>query len=79
MQIDPLQQTTANNYKLVTNRGVLRPIAWVTSVSEQGVINLAPIRRMGSASMYCRTTDRLEAPRVGYAQWESGVGAKTPS
>lgn len=42
MQIDPAQQTHATNYKLVTNLVVPRPIAWVTSQSSEGVINLAP-------------------------------------
>jgi flavin reductase (DIM6/NTAB) family NADH-FMN oxidoreductase RutF len=42
MQIDPAANTTLNNYKLLTNLVVPRPIAWVTSRSEQGVINLAP-------------------------------------
>lgn len=42
MHIDPAQQTHATNYKLVTNLVVPRPIAWVTSRSPAGVINLAP-------------------------------------
>lgn len=28
-----------------------------------------PIGRMGSPSVYCRTTDRFDIPRVSYAQW----------
>ncbi len=42
MHIDPAQQTHATNYKLPTNLVVPRPIAWVTSLSPEGVINLAP-------------------------------------
>jgi flavin reductase (DIM6/NTAB) family NADH-FMN oxidoreductase RutF len=42
MQIDPSQQSAADNYKLLTNLVVPRPIAWVTSVNAGGVINLAP-------------------------------------
>lgn len=42
MHIDPAANTTADNYKLLTNLVVPRPIAWVTSQNEQGVINLAP-------------------------------------
>lgn len=42
MLIDPAQQSHATNYKLVTNLVVPRPIAWVTSKSPEGVINLAP-------------------------------------
>ena len=29
----------------------------------------APIGRMGSPSVYCRTTDRFDIPRITYAQW----------
>ncbi len=42
MQIDPVLHATSDNYKLLTNLVVPRPIAWVTSQNEQGVINLAP-------------------------------------
>ena len=42
MQIDPEKQLQKDNYKLLTNFVVPRPIAWVTSVGEQGVVNLAP-------------------------------------
>ncbi len=28
-----------------------------------------PIGRMGSPSVYCRTTDRFDIPRITYAQW----------
>ena len=42
MQIDPALHSEADNYKLLTNVVVPRPIAWVTSVSEDGLVNLAP-------------------------------------
>jgi flavin reductase (DIM6/NTAB) family NADH-FMN oxidoreductase RutF len=42
MQIDPSKNSYADNYKLLTNLVVPRPIAWVTSLSKTGVINLAP-------------------------------------
>ena len=42
MQIDPSLHSKADNYKLLTNLVVPRPIAWVTSQSQSGVINLAP-------------------------------------
>ena len=42
MQIDPAQQTKADNYKLLTNLVVPRPIAWITTAGPTGVINLAP-------------------------------------
>ena len=42
MQIDPSQHSVADNYKLLTNLVVPRPIAWVTSLNANGVVNLAP-------------------------------------
>jgi len=42
MQIDPAQHSAGENYKLLTNLVVPRPIAWVTSVNTDGVVNLAP-------------------------------------
>jgi flavin reductase (DIM6/NTAB) family NADH-FMN oxidoreductase RutF len=33
------------------------------------VNNFAPIGRLGSPSVYCRTTDRFDVSRVSYAQW----------
>ena len=55
MHIDPSQQTKADNYKLLTNLVVPRPIAWVTSVNPSGVVNLAPFsffNAVGSDPMY---------------------------
>jgi flavin reductase (DIM6/NTAB) family NADH-FMN oxidoreductase RutF len=34
------------------------------------VNNFAPIGRMGAPSVYCRTTDRFELPRISYTDWE---------
>ena len=42
MQIDPTLHSTLENYKLLSNLVVPRPIAWVTSLSQTGVVNLAP-------------------------------------
>lgn len=42
MHIDPAQQSHATNYKLITNLVVPRPIAWISTKSPEGVINLAP-------------------------------------
>lgn len=42
MQIDPSLHSVADNYKLLTNLVVPRPIAWVTSLNASGVVNLAP-------------------------------------
>ncbi len=33
------------------------------------VNNFAPIGRLGSPSVYCRTTDRFEVRRIGFADW----------
>lgn len=35
------------------------------------VNHFAPIGRLGSPSVYCRTTDRIELPRISYSQWLS--------
>ena len=40
--IDPAAQTARENYFLMTNLVVPRPIAWVSSLSPDGVRNLAP-------------------------------------
>lgn len=50
MQIDPALNSAAQNYKLVTNLVVPRPIAWVTSLSPNGVINLAPFSFFNAVS-----------------------------
>jgi len=42
MRIDPARHSTGDNYKLLTNLVVPRPIAWVTSLGDNGVVNLAP-------------------------------------
>jgi flavin reductase (DIM6/NTAB) family NADH-FMN oxidoreductase RutF len=55
MQIDPALQSNVDNYKLLTNLVVPRPIAWVTSQSQSGVINLAPFsffNAVGSDPLY---------------------------
>ncbi|WP_322922382.1 flavin reductase family protein [Paenibacillus campi] len=40
--IDPQTISTLQNYKLVTGSVVPRPIAWVSTLTESGVINVAP-------------------------------------
>ena len=55
MHIDPSLHTNMDNYKLLTNLVVPRPIAWVTSLSLTGVINLAPFsffNAVGSDPLY---------------------------
>jgi flavin reductase (DIM6/NTAB) family NADH-FMN oxidoreductase RutF len=50
MQIDPSQHSGPDNYKLLTNLVVPRPIAWVTSQSADGVVNLAPFSFFNAVS-----------------------------
>ena len=55
MQIDPSLHSVADNYKLLTNLVVPRPIAWVTSQNAGGVINLAPFsffNAVGASPLY---------------------------
>ena len=55
MQIDPALHASADNYKILTNVVVPRPIAWITSLSPTGVINLAPLsffNAVGSEPLY---------------------------
>ena len=42
MQIDPEIHSAAENYKVLSNLVIPRPIAWVSTISEDGVVNLAP-------------------------------------
>lgn len=55
MHIDPSLKSKADNYKLLTNLVVPRPIAWVTSQNSEGVINLAPFsffNAVGASPLY---------------------------
>jgi flavin reductase (DIM6/NTAB) family NADH-FMN oxidoreductase RutF len=55
MQIDPALHSYADNYKVLTNVIVPRPIAWVTSLNQAGIINLAPFsffNAVGSDPLY---------------------------
>ena len=42
MSLDPLTLTPVERYRLLINSIVPRPIAWITSLSAAGVLNLAP-------------------------------------
>src|SRR5690606_6095598 len=42
MIIDPLNMTAKQNYKLLIGSVVPRPIAWVSTLSPEGIANLAP-------------------------------------
>jgi flavin reductase (DIM6/NTAB) family NADH-FMN oxidoreductase RutF len=50
MNIDPAEHSEADNYKLLTNLVVPRPIAWVTTVGPTGVVNLAPFSFFNAVS-----------------------------
>jgi len=55
VQFDPALQSKADNYKLLTNLVIPRPIAWVTSQSQSGIVNLAPFsffNAVGSNPLY---------------------------
>jgi flavin reductase (DIM6/NTAB) family NADH-FMN oxidoreductase RutF len=55
MQIDPSRHSTEDNYKILTNLVVPRPIAWVTSLNQAGGVNLAPFsffNAVGSNPLY---------------------------
>jgi flavin reductase (DIM6/NTAB) family NADH-FMN oxidoreductase RutF len=65
MQIDPALQSNADNYKILTNLVVPRPIAWVTSLSAIGTVNLAPFsffNAVGSDPLYVVVCDRERRP-----------------
>jgi flavin reductase (DIM6/NTAB) family NADH-FMN oxidoreductase RutF len=50
MQIDPTQHPGPQSYQLLTSLVVPRPIAWVTSLGETGVLNLAPFSFFNAVS-----------------------------
>jgi flavin reductase (DIM6/NTAB) family NADH-FMN oxidoreductase RutF len=50
VQFDPALQSNADNYKLLTKLVVPRPIAWVTSQSPSGLVNLAPFSFFNAVS-----------------------------
>ena len=55
MQIDPSRHSVSDNYKLLSNLVVPRPIAWVSSLGEHGLVNLAPFsffNAVSAAPMY---------------------------
>ena len=50
MQIDPSHTSKIDNYKLLTNLIVPRPIAWITSQNQDGIVNLAPFSFFNAVS-----------------------------
>mgnify|MGYP005828051019 CR=1 FL=1 len=47
MDIDPKKSTPDEAYKLITGMIVPRPVAWITSLSSNGKVNLAPFSAYG--------------------------------
>ncbi|MFT4116019.1 flavin reductase family protein [Bradyrhizobium sp.] len=47
MDIDPNTRTLDETYKLITGMIVPRPVAWITSLSSNGAVNLAPFSAYG--------------------------------
>jgi flavin reductase (DIM6/NTAB) family NADH-FMN oxidoreductase RutF len=58
MQIDPKTHSHAVNYKVLTNVVVPRPIAWVTSLNSNDVVNLAPFSFFNAVSGTPKDTAR---------------------
>ena len=42
MQFNPLELEQSAIYKLLTGVIIPRPIGWISSISEDGILNLAP-------------------------------------
>jgi len=61
MRIDPADLDAETAYRLITGVVVPRPIAWVTSLSGSGVVNLAPF----SAFMFVSPKPPMLAISVG--------------
>src|ERR1700754_4924050 len=68
MIIDPSTLSHADVYKLMMGCIVPRPIAWVTSMSKDGVVNAAPF------SAFCSVS--TDPPMVGINIGRRGAGLK---
>jgi flavin reductase (DIM6/NTAB) family NADH-FMN oxidoreductase RutF len=55
-------------YTLFIGQVVMFHVADALVGPRQHINNFAPIGRLGSPSMYCRTTDRFDLPRLTYEQ-----------
>jgi flavin reductase (DIM6/NTAB) family NADH-FMN oxidoreductase RutF len=66
IQVDPGPQTHQENYKLMTGLVVPRPIAWVTTLSPDGKINLAPF----SAFTFCCHKPPMVTITVGLHEYD---------
>lgn len=61
MEIDPNQNTMLQNYKIMTGLVVPRPIAWVSTLNEEGATNLSPF----SAFTFCSHKPPMVAISIG--------------
>lgn len=61
MEIDPAQNTTLQNYKILTGLVVPRPIAWISTLNETGATNLSPF----SAFTFCAHEPPMVAISIG--------------
>lgn len=66
IKIDPDPQTHQENYKLMTGLVVPRPIAWVTTLSPEGKVNLAPF----SAFTFCCHKPPMITITVGLHEYD---------
>ena len=51
MHVDPKTLSAEESYKLMTGVVVPRPVAWVTSLSPSGGVNLATIRAIAETGV----------------------------
>ncbi|WP_163528937.1 flavin reductase family protein [Halobacillus ihumii] len=69
MRFDPSEHETKNIYKLLSGSVVPRPIAWVSTISDSGIRNLAPFSFFTVASrqppMLCISIGPGVGPRKG--------------
>lgn len=66
IQVNPDPQTHQENYKLMTGLVVPRPIAWVTTLSPDGKVNLAPF----SAFTFCCHKPPMITITVGLHEYD---------
>lgn len=66
IKIDPDPQTHQQNYKLMTGLVVPRPIAWITTLSSEGRVNLAPF----SAFAFCCHKPPMISITVGLHEYD---------
>lgn len=60
------------SYTLVIGQVVMFHVEDALVGQRLQIAGFAPLGRMGSPSVYCRTTDRIDEPRIRYAQWQEG-------